>query len=76
MKRHELQFPLNHPEHVIDHVAFKERLYKVNAWGHPWIKVGRSVEELWLNLKHGNFSNIGKAFGKRIDRWLGRHKYA
>ena len=76
MKRHELKFPLNHPKHVIDHVAFKERLYKVHAWGHPWIKVGRSMEELWLNLKYGNFSNIGKAVAKRINKWLGRHKYA
>lgn len=76
MKRHELRFPLNHPKHVIDHVAFKERFYKVHAWGHPWIKVSRSLEELWLNLKYGNFGIIFKAIGKRINKWMGHHKYA
>ena len=76
MKRHELQFPLRHPKHVIDHVAFKERFYKVHAWGHPWIKVSRSFEELWLNLKYGNFGIIFKAVGNRINKWLGRHRYA
>lgn len=75
MKRHELQFPLRHPSHVIDHVAFKERLYKVNAWGHPWIKIGRSLEELWLNLRYGNFSAIGKAMGNRFRKLTGQSKH-
>ena len=59
MKRHELQFPLRHPQHIIEHVAFKERLYRVHAWGHPWLKVSRSIEELLLNLRYGNFNDIG-----------------
>lgn len=30
------------------------------GWGHPWIKIGRSFEELFLNLRYGNFSIIAK----------------
>ena len=75
MKRHELQFPLRHPQHVIDHVAFKERHYKVNAWGHPWIKVGRSLEELFLNLRYGNFRSIGQAFTKRLKKLAGHSRH-
>ena len=35
------------------------------------MKVGRSFEELWLNLRCGNFQVIGKAISKRIKKWMG-----
>lgn len=70
MKRHELDFPLRHPRYVVEHVAYKQRHYKVNAWGHPWIKVGRSFEELFLNLRYGNFSVIFKALRRRVSKWF------
>ena len=40
------------------------------GWGHPWIKIGRSFEELFLNLRYGNFSIITKAIKNRINKWL------
>ena len=45
MKSHEIEFPLRHPHYVIEDVTYKERMYRYNAWGHPWIKIGRSIEE-------------------------------
>ena len=76
MKRHEMDFPLRHPRYLIEDVSYKERLYKTNAWGHPWIKVGRSLEELWLNLRHGNFSFIGKSIKRRLGKWFGKDKHS
>ncbi|MBQ2554157.1 MAG: hemolysin activation protein [Prevotella sp.] len=76
MKRHEMEFPLRHPKYVIEDVSYKERLYKTNAWGHPWVKAGRSIEELWLNLRHGNFSAIGKAMKRRWRKATGRERHA
>lgn len=75
MKRHELEFPLKHPVHVIENVGYKERLYRRNAWGHPFIKIGRSFEELLLNLRYGHFSFISKALTRRIRKWLGMDKH-
>lgn len=75
MKRYELDFPLKHPRYVIENVDYKNRMFKIMAWGHPWIKIGRSFEELFLNLRYGNFSNIKRAVGNRINKWLGRNKY-
>lgn len=75
MKRFELSFPLKHPRYVIDNVAYKERLYRRNAWGHPWIKVGRSLEELALNLRYGNFKAIAKALGNRLRKWTGSYTH-
>lgn len=70
MGRHPIQFPLQHPPHVMEHVAFKERVYRIMAWNHPGIKIARSIEELWLNLRHGEFSTIFSAIRRRLHKWI------
>ena len=75
MKRYDLDFPLKHPQYVIEHVPYKERNFKINAYGHPWIKMSRSFEELFLNLIHGNFGNIRKAIGNRFAKLTGLYDY-
>lgn len=75
MQRHELNFPLRHPKYVIENVEYKHRMFRIMAWGHPWIKIGRSFEELWLNLRKGNIRNIFRAMGNRVNKWLGRNKW-
>lgn len=76
MKRYELDFPLRHPRYVIENVEYRERLYRTNAWGHPWIKVAYSLEELYLNLRHNNIKQIMKALNRRIKKWTGRDRHA
>jgi hypothetical protein len=75
MKRYELSFPLRHPKYVMENVEFKEHFYKAQAWGHPWIKIGRSFEELWLNIRYGNITQIFKSLKKRIGKWMGINKH-
>lgn len=70
MGRHELQFPLVHPKHVMPHVAFKERVFRIMGWGHPWLKAWRSVEELCLNLRYGNFKLIADSVKRRLRMWF------
>lgn len=67
MKRYDLEFPLRHPAHVIDHVAYRQRIYRIVGWGHPWVKAYRSMEELFINLRHGQWSYIGKAIANRFS---------
>lgn len=71
MGRHELDFPLRHPAHVIDHVAYRQRVYRTMAWGHPWVKVWRSVEEFCINLRHGQWSRITGALTNRLKIMFG-----
>jgi len=75
MKRYEIEFPIKHPKYVIDNVEYKDRLYKINAWNHPWIKISYSLEELWLNMKSGNFGNITKSLRRRVNKWTGKDKH-
>ena len=75
MMRHELPFPLKHPAVVAENKKYLERLYKANAWNHPWIKVQNSVEELFLNLRYGNFKHILKSLSRRLRKWTGTEKH-
>lgn len=75
MKRYEQDFPLKHPRYIIENVGYKNRMFRIMAWGHPWIKIGRSFEELYLNLRYGNFQHIRKSLINRINKWLGRNKW-
>jgi len=75
MKRHELQFPIKHPTEVKEFPEYQKRYYLRNAWDNPCRKVQYSLEELWLNLTHGNFSKIAEAISNRIGKTLGTKKY-
>ncbi len=72
MPRYELRFPLTHPTDVVEEPAFRERIYLLNAWNHPWRKIQYSIEELLLNLRYGNFSRIAEALNRRIAKYRRR----
>ncbi|MBQ8064833.1 MAG: hemolysin activation protein [Prevotella sp.] len=75
MQRHEMQFPLKHPRYVIENVDYLHRFYRINAYGHPFIKVQYAMEELCNNLRYGNFRYIGQAMKNRIVKLLGHKHY-
>ena len=75
MGHHELEFPLRHPKYVIENVKYKDRMFRIQGWGHPWIKIGRSFEELWLNLRKGNFKKIGTSIKARVLKLMGKSKW-
>lgn len=66
MKRYELNFPLRHPKHIIEHVRHRQRIYRIVGWRHPWVKVWRSFEELCISLRHGQFKHIGQSVANRV----------
>lgn len=72
MLRLELDFPLVHPQEVKEYPDYQDRYYLRNAWNNPWRKVQYSLEELYLNLKCGNFNVIVKAIKNRVKKTLGK----
>lgn len=75
MQRFELEGDLRHPRYVIEDVDFKERVYRTYAYGHPLIKAARSMEELWLNLRYGNFGHIWRSLLNRLRKLAGLGKH-
>lgn len=66
MPRGEMTFPLTHPEEVRESPEYQREWYLLNAWNNKCRKLQYSLEELWLNLRHGNITNIIKAVKKRF----------
>ena len=74
MGRHELEFPLRHPQFVIEDTRYRRSVYRIFAWGHPWIKIGRSFEELFISLRHGQLKHIVRSVRNRILKLAGRNR--
>lgn len=66
---------LRHPRYVVEHLPYRKRTYRTMGWMCPWVKVGRSLEELYLNLRYGNFAYIGTAIKNRIKKLMGRKEH-
>ncbi|MCR5680631.1 MAG: hemolysin activation protein [Prevotella sp.] len=75
MPSYEVVFPLRHPKLIMEDAAYKERVFRIMAWEHPMIKLGRSFEELCRNLFYGNFSNILSSMAHRVKKLTGRYDY-
>lgn len=75
MKRYDIDFPLRHPRYVIEEVGYWKRFYKAQGWGYPLTKVGRSFEELALNIRYGNWSFIMNSAKRRVRKWRGMEKF-
>ncbi len=71
MPSHDVGFPLRHPKLVVEDIAYKQRVSRIMAWGHPWIKVSRSFEELFKNLRYGNWRNIYFSILRRFRKMKG-----
>ena len=68
MQRHEIDFPLIHPLKVEEYPDYQRRWYLRNAWDAPWRKLQYSLEELVLNLRHGQWRRISSALVNRIKK--------
>lgn len=75
MQRYELPSALQHPPYVVEHVAYRHRAYRIMGWMNPMVKVGRSLEELCLNLRYGNFRFILTSIRRRAGKWMGRKEF-
>ena len=70
-----LHSSLSHPPYVIEHVAYRQRAYRIMGWMCPTVKVWRSFEELFLNLRYGNFRFILTSVRNRIRKWMGKGEF-
>lgn len=76
MPRHEMWQPYVHPAQVEDSPDYLDAYFCRMGLDRPWHKVMHSMEELWLNIRHGNVGNILTATRKRIAKIMGTHKAA
>lgn len=76
MPRMEIGFPLVHPRSVEEDKSYQNVFYLMNAWNNPCRKIQYSMEELWLNLRHGNVKKIYSSALNRLFKTLGMRKHS
>lgn len=75
IKRFDVNFPLKHPQYVMEHLPYKDLFYRSQGCNYPFIKMCRSFERLAPNLKHSNFNTLIQAFRKRNMKKISKSKY-
>ena len=76
MPRHDMWPPYVHPVEVKDSPEYLDAYFCRMGLDRPWHKAMHSMEELWLNVTHGNIKNIISAVRRRIAKFTGTHKAA
>lgn len=75
MNRYEIESAIRHPKYVIEYVEYKERSYRIKAWGYPCIKLYRFIETLFYRLLYGDFKNVYPELREKIRKVLSKRTY-
>lgn len=75
MPRYELNSKLKHPKYVIEYTDYKDRSYRIKAWGHPFVKAYRFAEALFYRLIRGDLKGITKEVVDKVNKLIHRCTY-
>lgn len=75
MKRYELDGLLNHPKYVTEYIPYKDRSYRIKAWGHPIVKMYRLVETMVYKMLAGDIKGAMSELRDRIEKVVERRYY-
>lgn len=55
MKAYEIEFPLKHPQYMINDVEFQRQLFRIMGVGHPYVQLYRRIEKAFLIWRQEGF---------------------
>lgn len=61
-----MDFPLKHPQYMMDNVLYKEQLFRLTGIGNPMILWARKAESIALRLLHGDFRSVFAGIKRRF----------
>lgn len=67
MKPHEIEFPLKHPNYVIEDVEYKKRIDRIMGNGYPLVNLYRQLESVTYRLLKGDRKSIIKGLKRRLS---------
>ena len=65
MNRYEIDFPLKHPQYMVEDLSFRRRLNRIMGKGHPWVRRWRMLEKVWLILKYEGVNALLKKIKRK-----------
>ena len=67
MKCHEVEFPLKHPDYVIENVHYIKRVYRIMCWNlSKREKAARVIRRMLRRVMNGDFNGIVNAVRRRL----------
>lgn len=66
MSTYEVDFPLNHPSHVIPDIFYEKKRNQIMAYNCPFRYRWRQLEIILLKLMHGEFKEISILIKKKV----------
>ncbi len=66
MKTHEIEFPLSHPNYIIEDVEYKQKVDKIMGFGYPLISFSRSIRSIMFRIISGDTISVLNGFLRRI----------
>lgn len=66
MKTYEYEFPLKHPEFMIEDKNYEKEVNRIMGWGHPLVKLYRRIESVIRQLVFGHKRKLFKKIIKKI----------
>lgn len=71
MKRFEIDIEnLVHPMYMIENVDYKERSYRISGWGHPMVKLYRTLETMTYKIAHGDIKAAYSEVSGKVKKIL------
>jgi hypothetical protein len=66
MVTYEYDFPLKHPNYVMEDKTYEKRIERIFGWGHPLIQINRRIESILRQLIFGDKRTFIKKLHKKI----------
>ncbi len=67
MNAHELEFPLKHPEYVLEDTIYKKKLDRIMGNGYTLITAYRTLESVFYRILAGDLQSVKKGIKRRLD---------
>lgn len=61
---YDIEFPLKHPNYVMEEVEYRKKYLRVMGWGHPFVTFYRRCESFALALIYGDKASLKRKFKK------------
>lgn len=75
MNRYELEGEISHPKYVIEYIPYKDRSYRIKAWGHPIIKLYRMFEVVVYYIIKGKSTDVFKYISQQFKKLVTKRIY-
>lgn len=66
MPAYEIDFPLKHPEYMINDIDFQRKLFRLMGTKRPFVKIYRNIEKSFLLIRYQGFSSLINKLRKKF----------